>query len=82
MADSLYEKVMYILDESDFNDLPIEERRRIGKYMQEQQILTLYQTTIKDKEHTTEAWRRKQMKWLENCVNIFYQEYRYPRDNA
>lgn len=79
MADSLIEKVRYILDESDYNELPIEERRKIEKYMQEQQILTLFQTLIKDKAYTTEAWRRKQTAWLKNCVDTFYREYRYPR---
>ena len=38
---TLEEKVRNILDESDFNELPLEERRRIRKYRDEQQILTI-----------------------------------------
>ena len=56
---TLEEKVQYILDESDFNDLPLEERRRIRKYRDEQQILTIWQTLLKDKHLTTDAWRKK-----------------------
>ena len=68
---TLEEKVQDILANSDFNDLPIEERRRIGKYIDEQQILTIWQTLLKDKELTTEACRKKQRAWLKNCVESF-----------
>lgn len=81
MADSLQEKVRYILDDSDFNDLPYEERKRIGKYMLEQQILTIYQMLRKDTEHTTEAWRKRQRAWLKNCVDSYYREYRHPKES-
>ena len=80
VSDSLKEKVRYILDDSDFNDLPFNERKKICKYMSEQQILTLYQTLLKDREHTTEAWRKKQRAWLKNCVESYYREYRYPQN--
>ena len=80
MSDTLEEKVRYILDDSDFNDLPFEERVRIGRYKSEQQILTLYQVLNKDKSNTTEAWRRKIRAWLKNCVDTYYEEYRYPTD--
>ena len=80
MSDSLREKVFYILEDSDFNDLPYEERKRIGKYLAEQQILTLFQVINKDKANTTETWRKKTTAWLENCVDSFYHEYRYPSD--
>lgn len=72
---SLEEKVHEILDNSDFNDLPEEERIRIVKYMREQQILTLYQTLIGYKELTNETWRRKQRAWLDLCVNEYRKEY-------
>ena len=75
MGDTLEEKVRYILDDSDFNELPYEERVRIGKYKAEQQILTLYQVLRKDKEHTTETWRRKIRSWLKGCVDTYYSEY-------
>ena len=55
---TLEEKVRNILDESDFNDLPFDERKRIGKYTAEQQILTIWQTLLKDKHLTTDAWRK------------------------
>ena len=38
---TLEEKVQYIFDEFDFNELPLEERMRIRKYRDEQQILTI-----------------------------------------
>lgn len=79
MSDTLEEKVRYILDDSDFNDLPFEERVRISRYKAEQQILTLYQVLNKDKSNTTEAWRKKTRAWLKNCVDIYYREYRYPQ---
>ena len=65
---TLEEKVRDILDGSDFNDLPFEERKRIRKYMDEQQILTIWQTLLRDKHLITDAWRKKQRQWLANCV--------------
>ena len=72
---TLEEKVQYIFDESDFNDLPLEERRRIRKYRDEQQILTIWQTLLSNKHLTTDAWRKKQSKWLANCVEQYRQKY-------
>lgn len=68
---TLEEKVQNILDESDFNDLPIEERRRIGKYMAEKQILTIWQTLLRFPELTNATWKKKQRKWLEVCVDQY-----------
>ena len=72
---TLEEKVTAILEHSDFNDLPYEDRKRIGKYMIEQQILTIWQTISKDKDLTTEAWRKKQRAWLKNCVESYRREW-------
>ena len=72
---TLEEKVRNILDGSDFNDLPFDERKRIGKYMDEQQVLTILQTLLKDKHLTTDAWRKKQRRWLENCVEQYRRNY-------
>lgn len=72
---SLEEKVNDILESIDYNDLPFDERKRIGKYMLYQQILTIKQTLLKDKHLTTDAWRKKQRSWLENCVRSYEQEY-------
>ena len=72
---TLKEKVQYIFDESDFNDLPLEERRRIRKYCDEQKILTIWQTLEMNKHLTTDAWRKKQRQWLANCVEQYIQNY-------
>ena len=55
----------------EFNSLSIDERRRIGKYMSYQQILTIWQMLHKDESITTKAWREKQRNWLGNCVRSF-----------
>lgn len=68
---TLEEKVRAILDFSDFNDLPFEERERIGKYKAEQQILTIWQTLLRFPELTNAIWKKKQRKWLEDCVNQY-----------
>ena len=60
-----------IVDNSDFNSLPFEERKRICKYTAEQQILTLLQVIVKDSHLTTKAWRDKQTKWLEEIVRNY-----------
>ena len=72
---TLEEKVQNILDFSDFNDLPFEERKRICKYTHEQQILTIWQTLNKHKDLTTESWRRKQREWLKGCIESYRREY-------
>lgn len=72
---TLEEKVVDIIENSDFNDLPFEERKRIGKYLSRMQILTIWQMLLKDKHLTTDAWREKQRKWLKNCVESHQQEY-------
>lgn len=71
----LDKRVFAVLDSDDFNDLPLEEREKILKYTSIQQILTLWQVLAKDKELTTEAWRRKQRAWLKNCVESYERKY-------
>ena len=71
---TLKEKVMAIIESSDFNDLPFEERKRISKYLSRMQILTLYQVLKKNPELTTEAWRKKIRAWLKNCVEDYQEE--------
>ena len=71
----LDKRVFAVLDSDDFNDLPLEEREKIIKYTSIQQILTLWQVLAKDKELTTEAWRRKQRAWLKNCVESYERKY-------
>lgn len=82
MGVDIHEKVRCILADSDFNDLPYEERIRIGKYVSEQQILTLYQVLCRDKENTTATWRRKMQKWLDSCIRLYNQEYMQPNEKS
>lgn len=65
---TLEEKVIEIIDFSDFDELPKDERERIGEYMARQQILTLWQVLTRHEDLTTKAWRKKIRAWLENCV--------------
>lgn len=74
---TLEEKVNCILDNSDFNSLPFEERKRIGKYLSQQQILTLHQVLLKDRDLTNERWRKHIRDWLKNCVESHLKEYGY-----
>ena len=78
---TLEEKVRAILDFSDFNDLPFEERKRISKYMAEQQILTIWQTLLRFPELTNATWKKKQREWLEDCVNQ-YRRYHEGEENG
>lgn len=70
------DEALAIIDNSDFNSLPSEERKRICKYIIEQQILTLVQVIEKDSHLTTKAWREKQLKWLGNVISYYKSEYR------
>lgn len=76
---SLEEKVNGIIDNvgTEFNNLPIEKRRQINKYISYMQILTIWQMLNKDKDITTDMWRNKQLKWLENCVKRHLEEWWY-----
>lgn len=72
---SLEEKVMAIIESSDFNDLPFEERKRIGKYLSRMQILTLWQVLNLYEDVVTPAWRKKIRTWLKACVDAYQNEY-------
>lgn len=74
---TLDEKVKAIIDNvsSDFNNLPIEERKRIGRYKSETQILTIWQMLNKDSDLVTKRWKDKQRDWLKNCVETHQREY-------
>lgn len=80
MSTSFEEKLIDILENSDFNDLPYEERVRIGKYKAEQQILTLYQVSQKYSDVVTPAFKRKIKRWLESCVETYRKEYGIEKD--
>lgn len=72
---TLEEKVMAIIESSDFNDLPFEERKRICKYLSRMQILTLWQVLNKYEDLVTPAWRKKIRTWLKACVEDHQKEY-------
>lgn len=74
MSTTLSEKVIDIIENSDFNSLPLEERKKFIKYKQEQQILTLWQVLNNYKEYTSPYFRKKLLKWLENCVAEYRKE--------
>lgn len=74
MSTSLQEKVIDIIQNSDFNSLPPEERKKIAKYNKEQQILTLWQVLNNYKEYTSPIFRKRLSKWLENCVASYRKE--------
>ena len=69
------EEAKAIIDNSDFNLLPSEERKRICRYITEQQILTLVQVIEKDSHITTKAWREKQIEWLRNIIKEYKSKY-------
>lgn len=74
---SLEERVKGIIENvgAEFNDLPIEDRKRINKFLSFMQILTIWQMLNKDKNITTNAWRAKQRKWLKSCVERHVKEW-------
>ena len=71
----IIEDAKAIIDNSDFNSLPFEERKKIAKYMAEQQIQSMVQLIEKDSQLTTKAWRDKQTEWLGNVVASYKREY-------
>lgn len=72
---NLEKEVNDIIENSDFENLPYEEGKRINKYMQEQKIFTVYQTLLAFPELTNEAWKKKQREWLETLVRLYRKEY-------
>lgn len=62
------QKVNQIMEDSDFNSLPFEERRKISKYMTQQQILTLWQVIENYKDYESKVLRDKLRDWLENVI--------------
>ena len=72
---TLEKKVVEIIENNDFNDLPFEERKRIIKYLGIMQILTLWQVLKKDGDLVTPAWRKRIRVWLNACVEAYQEEY-------
>ena len=73
MSTSLTERANAIIEDcaADYSALPIEERKRIGRYMAYEKILTVVQMIEKDRAHTTEAWRKSQTAWLRGLVTTY-----------
>lgn len=74
---TLDEKVRAIIGNvnDDFLALSNEERKRICRFTSQQQILTVWQMINCDRNLTTEAWREKQRKLLETCVENHRREW-------
>ena len=76
MKKQLAERATAVInDDSEFNSLPIEERRRICKYLLHAEVQLLYQIIESDKSLTTEAWRIKKKKYLETLVSSYEKNY-------
>ena len=69
--DSLKRRVQKIINDKSFNDLPIEQRKFICKFLIQQQILTIYQCIISNDDLMCKRLKYKLSEWLKNCV----QEY-------
>ena len=85
MSTSLMERANAIIEDcaDDYSALPIEERKRIGRYMAYEKILTVVQMVEKDRTHTTEAWRKIQMAWLRGLVITYeHDEWRRMTEEA
>jgi hypothetical protein len=73
MSTSLKERANYIIEDytAEYNDLPYSERKRIRRLTAAEKILTIVQMLEKDKDYTTEEWRRRQRAWLKNLVTSY-----------
>jgi hypothetical protein len=60
-----------------FNALPLEERKRINKYLSYMQILTIWQMLNSNEDLTNKRWKDKTKKWLENCVKQHVERWGY-----
>lgn len=80
MAELKERAIAIINDDTEFNNLPFEERKRICKYLHQTEIRMLYTLIEKDKTLTTEAWRDKQLSWLLAMVKAFESDYGKPKE--
>lgn len=75
--DSLKIRVKKIIDDKSFNDLPIEQRQFIYKFLLQQQILTIYQCIISNDDLICKRLKYKLSEWLKKCVD----EYEKSKEN-
>lgn len=53
----------------DFCAMAYEAQKRIARFTSEMRIAIILRMIYNDSDLTTEAWRKKQRRWLEDCVN-------------
>ena len=69
--DSIKRKVEKIIDDKSFNDLPIEQRQFIYKFLLQQQILTIYQCITSNDDLICKRLKYNLSEWLKNCVKNY-----------
>ena len=75
MAEKLEDRINNIINDRSFNDLPFEQRKFICKFLQQHQILTLYQAINNYPDLVCGAYKAKIGNWLENCIDSYEKEY-------
>ena len=73
--DSLKNKVQKIIDDKSFNDLPIEQRQFIYKFLLQQQILTIYNCITSNDDLMCKRLKYKLSEWLKNCINEYEKNF-------
>ena len=75
MAKKLNDRINDIINDRSFNELPFEQRKFICKFLQQHQILTLYQAINLYPDLVCGAYKAKIRNWLESSVNEYEKEY-------
>lgn len=75
MAKKLNDRINDIINDRSFNTLPLEQRKFICKFLQQHQILTLYQVINSYPELVCGAYKAKLRNWIENCVDDYEKKY-------
>lgn len=66
-----YDQIQKILKNSDYNDLPKEERNRIAKYCSEQKLQILWQVLTSNSNLTCDSWKFEIRKWINSELNWY-----------
>lgn len=69
--DSIKRKAEKIIDDKSFNDLPIEQRQFIYKFLLQQQILTIYQCITSNDDLICKRLKYNLSEWLKNCIKNY-----------
>ena len=75
MLGRIEDKANYVVDHSDFPKLPKDEHDRILRYVREAQIRTLLEVLKRNKQFTTDKWRKLTRLWLGELVGRYEREY-------